>query len=173
MLNNYSANKGFMAYLYQPKYIIQGARRSPFYELSEEDIAGLKVDIEAIGADISIFEFNSKRVDGTGYIDALDIIAVRGNVLPDDYSSSKHPRDIMSKRAVLAHEYYGHRRHRGTDLFQGCWEDEYRASREAAELTPNLTTKERRHLILDAMERKREAGIIPEVDDFMRRVLYE
>lgn len=150
---------------------IDGMRKSSFYVLTEEDIGELLNDIRAIGADESVFRFNYDKVPGTGYIDAIDIIAVRGNVYPDTFSGSKHPRNIMSARAVLAHEYYGHRKNRGTDLEQGSWEDEYRASRTAAEVTPNLSDEERRHLVLDAMERKHEAGITPKPDEFMRRVL--
>ena len=151
---------------------VQGARKSPLYTLTESDIKMLKEDIRTIEADESVFRFNYDRVPGTGYIDVLDIVAVRGNVFPDTISGSKHPRDVMSTRAVLAHEYYGHRAHSGTDLPQGHWEDEYLASRIAAEVTPNLSNEERRHLVLDAIERKREAGIKFELDGFMRRCLY-
>lgn len=152
---------------------VNGARKSPFYMLTENDIGKLLDDIKFIEADVSVFRFNDDRVRGTGYIDAIDRVIIRGNVFPDTVSGSKHPRDIMSTRAVLAHEYYEHRVNRNTDLAQGCWEDEYRASRTAAEITPNLTDEERRHLVLDAIERKREAGIKVELDDFMRRILYD
>jgi len=151
---------------------VKGARRSPFYVLTESDIAGLLDDIRAIEADESVFIFNTDLVRGTSYIDAIDKIAVNGNVFPDSESGSTHPRDIMSARAVLAHEYYGHRANKGTALPQGHWEDEFRASRMAAEHTPNLTDEERRHLAMDAIERKREAGIDVELDEFLRRVLY-
>lgn len=140
--------------------------------LTKKDIEQLIEEIRTIKADISVFRFNCDFVRGTGYIDALDIIAVRGNIFPDTVSGSKHPRDIMSSRAVLAHEYYGHRANRGTNLPSGHWEDEYRASRTASEVTPNLTNEERLHLVLDAIERKREAGVTVEPDEFMRRVLY-
>ena len=152
--------------------VVDGARKSPLYILTKDDIESLVKDIKAIEADENVFKFNYEKTRGTGYIDALDIIAVKGNVLPDLTSGSKHPRDIMSSRAVLAHEYYGHRAFRGTDLPQGNWEDEYRASRTAAEITPNLTDEERTHLVLDAIERKREEGIKVELDYFMRRILY-
>jgi len=46
------------------------------------------------------------------------------------------------------------------------------ANRTAAEHTPNLTDEERRHLAMDAVERKREAGAEVELDEFLRRVLY-
>jgi len=151
--------------------VVNGTRKSPFYVLTEQDIAELLVDIRTIEADESIFEFNCDFVRGTSYIDTIDKIAVKGNVYPDKVSGSTHPRDIMSPRAVLAHEYYGHRTYRGTSLPPEHWEDEFRASRTAAEITPNLTDEERKHLVLDAIERKREAGIKVELDDFMRRIL--
>jgi len=152
---------------------VNGSRKSPYHDLSESEIESLKKDILSIDADLNIFVFNDDRANGTSYLDDIDVIVVRGNVLPDTSSGSAHPRDIMSARAVLAHEYYGHRKHRHTDLEPGDLEDEYRASRTAAEITPGLTTEERRHLVLDAMERKREMGVIPELDDFMRRILHE
>ena len=54
---------------------------------------------------------------------------------------------------------------------QGDWLDEYRASRTAAEKTPNLTDEERLHLVMDAIERKREAGIHPVLDEFEKKIL--
>ena len=35
------------------------------------------------------------------------LIYIKGDVLPD--LNSTHPRDLMSPKAVLAHEYYGHK----------------------------------------------------------------
>ena len=151
---------------------VNGNRKSPFHVLNDEEISILLEEAESIGIDTTVLRFNYDKVKGTSYIDALDEIAVKGNVLPDDYSGSKHPRDIMSSRAVLAHEYYGHRRHKDNPYPQGSWEDEYRASRIAAEITPNLTDEERRHLVLDALSRKEEAGVEHEKDEFERRILY-
>jgi len=127
---------------------VNGTRTSPFYLLTPKDILQLKKDIRLIRADESIFYYNDDRVRGTGYIDELDIIILKGNVLPDLDSGSTHPRDIMSARAVLAHEYYGHRAHRWTDLPRGHWKDEYRASRDAAEFAPGLSKIDRVHLVL-------------------------
>ena len=78
----------------------------------------------------------------------------------------------MRIRAVLAHEYYGHRENRGTPLPQGSWADEFRASYMAAKNTPNLTVEDIRHLILDALERAKEAGVTIRHNAFIRRVLY-
>ena len=79
----------------------------------------------------------------------------------------------MSARAVIAHEYYGHRAYRGTKLLHGSWNDEFRASYMAAKNAPNLSAEDRRYLILDALERAKEAGISIKTNDFIRRVLYE
>ena len=151
------------------KNMSNGMRRSVFHELSDPEIQSLKEDIRAIGADESKFVFNSG--EATSYSDKHDIVFVKGDVLPDP--SSTHPRDLLSSRAALAHEYYGHRTHRGTKLKNGSWNDEFRASYIAAKITPNLSTEERRYLILDALERAKEAGVTIKHNDYIRRMLYE
>ena len=151
---------------------VRGDRKSPHYVLTESDIILVKNEIKVIEADITIFHFNHPNFTGTCYSDKFDIINIAGNIFPDLISGSTHPRDIMSVRAVLAHEYYGHRLFRGTHLPIYFWEDEYRASRTAAEITPNLTDEERRHLVMDALERKREAGVEFVLDDFEKKTLY-
>ena len=114
------------------------------------------------------FVFNIGR--RTGYDDVLDEIRVKGDVLPDE--NSNHPRDKMSARAALAHEYYGHRANRGTQLANGAWNDEFRASYMAAKNCPNLTDEDRYYLIADALERAKEAGVTVKYNDFIRRILY-
>jgi hypothetical protein len=145
-----------------------GLRRSPFIELTDENIASIKKEIRAIEADEKIFVFNEGLY--TSYTDSIDQIDVMGDIFPDE--SSCHPRDIMSIRAVLAHEYYGHRANKGTPLPQGSWADEFRASYMAAKNAPNLTDDDTRHLILDALERAKEAGVNIRQNAFIRRVLY-
>ena len=78
----------------------------------------------------------------------------------------------MSVRAVLAHEYYGHRPNRGTALPRNIWNDEFRASYLASKIAPNLTSEDRLHLVLDAVERAREAGVVIKRNQYMRRVIY-
>ena len=78
----------------------------------------------------------------------------------------------MSQRAVLAHEYYGHRANRGTILPKGSWNDEFRASYMAEKNCPNLSEEDRRYLILDALERAKENGISIKHNDFIRGCLY-
>ncbi len=145
-----------------------GLRKPNTHILSEVEIKELKNDISAIGADEKVFRFNQGRY--TGYNDLLDKINVKGDVLPD--KNSQHPRDLMSSRAVLAHEYYGHRAYRGTSLHKGSWNDEFRASYMAAKNAPNLTDEDRRYLILDALERAKEKGVSIKHNGFIRRILY-
>jgi hypothetical protein len=145
-----------------------GMRTSPYHILTESEIETLNKDIKAIGADKSIFKFN--KGTRTGYDDITDEIFVKGDVLPD--LNSTHPRDLMSSRAALAHEYYGHRANRGTKLPKGAWNDEFRASYMAAKNCPNLTDEDRRYLILDALERAKEKGVTIQHNEFIRKTLY-
>ena len=143
-------------------------RTSPSHVLSNDEILDLKNDIKSIDADETVFKFNSGM--RTGYDDVRDEIRVKGDVIPD--SSSNHPRDRMSSRAVLAHEYYGHRANRGTKLPKGAWNDEFRASYMAAKNCPSLNEDDRRYLILDTLERAKESGVTIKNNDFIRKVLY-
>ena len=145
-----------------------GMRTPPTHILNEQEIESIKSDIKTIGADEKVFRFNSGRY--TGYNDDGDFINIRGDILPD--KNSKHPRDVMSQRAVIAHEYYGHRVHRGTKLPKGSWNDEFRASYSAAKNCPNLSDEDRRYLVLDALERAKEKGVAIKYNKFIRRVLY-
>ena len=145
-----------------------GLRKPRTHILTKNEINALKEDISIIEADENVFRFNMGRY--TGYNDKLDKINVKGDVLPD--MNSQHPRDLMSSRAVLAHEYYGHKAYRGTKLPNGSWNDEFRASYMAAKNTPNLTDDDRQFLVLDALERAKEKGISIKYNDFIRRILY-
>ena len=104
------------------------------------------------------------------------------NVFPDDKYGSTHPRDLMSVGAVLAHEYYGHRPYREeylSDMEKGddfhttpIWQDECRASINAAKIAQNLTERDKSNLVLDAIYRAKEFGHLIEMDDFMKEVVY-
>ena len=120
-----------------------------------------------MGGDTSMLRFNSGR--RTGYVDEKDIIRVRGDVMPA--MSGTHPRSIMSSRAALGHEL-GHRAHRGAKLTPGAWNDEFRASYWGAKKAPGLSPDERAHLILDAVERAREAGVSIKWNQVMRSIVY-
>jgi len=145
-----------------------GLRRSPFYVLNDDEIEFIKSEIQAIKADVEVFHFNEGLF--TQYVDESDVILINGNIFPDVHSL--HPRDIMSVRAVLAHEYYGHRAFRGTSAEPQSWNDEFRASYSAAKNAPNLSDEDRRYLVLDALERTKEAGIKIKSNSFIRSVLY-
>ena len=86
-----------------------GLRGSASREIDKTEIENIKKQIIDIHADLSVFRFNSGV--HTSYVDDYDIINIRGDIFPDN--SSTHPRDLMSEKAVLAHEYYGHRANRG------------------------------------------------------------
>ena len=147
-----------------------GLRRSPLNILSKREIEHLKQEIKAICADDNVFVFN--EYFKTGFRDDYNIISVSGDVMPDISSGSIHPRDLMSERAVIAHEYYGHYKYAPSQFDVGDWRDEFRASYMAAKNTPNLTDEDRRYLVLDAIERAKEMGVTIKYNDFMRRVLY-
>lgn len=146
-----------------------GLRRSALFPLTDEEKSHLMDEIKAIGADPSVFVFRDGI--GSGYSDERDTVFLSANIFPSN-DNSMHPRDRMSERAAIAHEYYGHRANRNTKLEQGVWNDEFRASYMAAKNCPNLSDEDRYYLILDALERAKEAGVSIRYNDFIRSVLY-
>lgn len=173
-----------MEVLSDEKRTVAGNRRSPFYILSDEDINLIEKEIIAINADLKDFVFNSEYTRGTCFLASDGKVHVKGNIFPDEFSD--HPRDRLSVRAVLAHEYYGHRPYRQQYLKQDSdtspdslnkmmsmvWADEFRASYIAAKNAPNLSTSDRSLLIQDALSRAEEAGVAIKYNDFIRRTLY-
>jgi len=147
---------------------VNGYRQSRHNVLTEKDVEHLLGEIDAIGADRSVFRFNEGYT--TTFSDKKGVIYVKGNVYPD--LNSKHPRDLMSERAVLAHEYYGHYKFFRSKFKAGDWRDEMRASYIAALKAPNLSDEDRAYLMLDAYERAREAGIILEYSKKAREIIY-
>ncbi len=159
-----------------------------YRKLSKEPLTDseIKMVIEAaksIDIPEDILVFNDERylnsVNGTCYNFMDDKIYITQNVFPDVYYSN-HPRDQLSIRAVLAHEYYGHRPFREeyiSDYESGnetkiYWEDEARASIQAAKFAPNLTQLERAMLINEARHRAYEFSQNLELDDYMKNMLY-
>lgn len=152
--------------------------------LSKEEIEFVRQEIRWIEADESVFVFNDEdHIDkSTCYNFVNDRIYVTRNIFPDTNYGSTHPRDLMSVRAVLAHEYYGHRSFRQeylADYYRGdstyttsLWQDECRASITAARITPNLTDQDRCKLVMDAVYRAEEANHQIKMDAFMKEVLY-
>lgn len=149
--------------------------------LTESEISIVKQAITEIEADQNVFVFNDPdHLSNTCYNSSDDIIYIGRNIFPDTKYGSTHPRDMMSIRAVLAHEYYGHRTYRDEyleDLFSSRtttpeWQDECRASITAAKIAPGLTQMDRYHLVQDAVKRAEEYGQWIKTDEFMKEVLY-
>lgn len=161
-----------------------GMRDTSKTPLSESEIMFVKSEIDRIGADRSVFIFNDEEhiMLSTCYNFVEDKIYVTRNVFPDEKYGSTHPRGLMSVRAVLAHEYYGHRPYRDEymyDMERGddfhtipIWQDECRASISAAKTACNLTQIDKSYLVMDAIYRAKEFGHLIEMDDFMKEVIY-
>lgn len=161
-----------------------GMRDTSKTPLSESEIEYVKSEIQRIGADLSVFVFNDEEhlSASTCYNFVEDKIYITRNVFPDEKYGSTHPRDLMSVRAVLAHEYFGHRTYRDeylSDMEHGddyhttpIWQDECRASINAAKTAANLTDRDKSNLVMDAIYRAKEFGHLIEMDDFMKEVVY-
>lgn len=166
------------------KNMAKGMRDMSRTPLTNEEIVFVKLEIQQIGADENIFVFNDEEHIplSTCYNFIEDRIYITRNVFPDTKYGSIHPRDLMSVRAVLAHEYYGHRTYREeymADYIKSpnfhtteIWKDECRASITAAKITPNLTEKDKSNLVMDAIYRAQEYNHRIEMDDFMKEVVY-
>lgn len=166
------------------KDMANGMRNTSKTPLTDDEIAFVKMEIQRIGADESIFIFNDEEhlASSTCYNFIEDRIYVTRNVFPDDRYGSTHPRDLMSVGAVLAHEYFGHRPYRDEyldDYDKGdsyhttpYWQDECRASINAAKSAQNLTEKDKSDLVMDAIYRAQENGHLIEMDNFMKEVVY-
>lgn len=89
-----------------------GWRTPGSHILTDDEINMVIHEIKAINADPNVFVFNDENHRNTCYNDIQDKIYIRGDILPDLRYASNITRDLMSVRAVLAHEYYGHRPHR-------------------------------------------------------------
>jgi hypothetical protein len=153
-----------------PRGARTGYRRSPFIDLSPEEVDQIKREFSEIGGDPTTLRFNTGG--STGYLDGDREIQVSGDVFPSGPPDPLQPNGTMTSRAVLAHELGHHHYDVGEDhpdyLPPGVPEDEMRASRWAAEHVPGLTDEERRFLILDAQNR----GAPLPSDPFVRRMLY-
>ena len=145
-----------------------GLRKPVSHILTDVEIEQLKKAAESIGIPLETLVFNQGTQ--TGFRDRTELIYIRGDVLPDE--NSLIPRDRMTARAVLAHEYYGHYKRHPSPYDPGDPQDEYWASRNAAIYTPNLTDEERAQLMIDAYERLKEAGQFKGYDETARRVIY-
>ena len=145
-----------------------GLRTSPFYILTKKEIESIKRDAKELDIPENILRFN--QGNQTGFLDKNMKINVRGDILPD--KSSNIVRDILSQKAVLAHEYYGHYKNHPSQFRIGDWRDEFRESYCAAINAPNLSGEERRLLMLDAYDRAREANVSIRYNKKARRLIY-
>lgn len=150
--------------------------------LTDGEINFLKGEIDLIDADQKVFVFNDKdHINGTTcYNFERDIIYITRNLFPDYKTGSTHPRDLLTPRAVITHEYYGHRPERERYLKE-CngeiedlpfWKDEAYASINAAFNTPNLIQLERATLLNEAFYRAKEVYQEIVLTDDMNEILY-
>lgn len=145
-----------------------GLRQSPLINLDDEQISRIKQEAAEIEIPINVLSFNTGHK--TGYVDDLNIIRIRNDINPDE--AGRTARDLMSSRAVLAHEYYGHFMHAPSKYEAGDWRDEFEASYYAAVNAPNLTDEERAMLMTDAYDRALEAGQTLEKTQEALKILY-
>lgn len=146
-----------------------GQRRSIFQTITDDEKE--QIISEATLLNIPKDRIEIKEGTTTHYSDFYDKIFIGPDVFPSD-DNSVHNRDNLSLRAVLAHEYYGHRRFRNTTVKPGSWNDEFRASYFAALEAPKLTQKDRQMLMRDAIDRATEAGVKIKITETIRRLLY-
>ena len=132
-----SAERGIIK---SERNMANGLRTSPLHILTDSEISEIKTAASEIEIPENVLRFNEGT--RTGFRDSYKIIYIRGDVLPD--INSIHNRDLMSSRAVLAHEYYGHFLNYPSNFPADDWRDEFRASYDAAIKTPNLTDEEKK-----------------------------
>jgi RHS repeat-associated protein len=152
----------------------RGLRRSAMNILSESDIAFLKNEARAIEIPEDFIENNMRFNEGSssGYVDRLNIIRVRGDIFPTDDPRATSANALLSPRAALAHEYYGHQTASGTTVLQGAWNDEFRASFRAAKSAPGLSDEDRMMLTQDALDRASDAGVSVTRTETIRKLLF-
>lgn len=150
-----------------------GQRRSIFTELTPRDKRLVRKAAKQLNIPTDIFYYPAPGtgVYQTGYYADFDKIVIAPDVFPSDDGSVIN-RDVMTMRAVLAHEYYGHYHFRNTRLPMGDARDEIRASYYAAIHAPNLSKVERMQLMQDVLDRASEKGIILNRTKKMKEILY-
>ena len=145
-----------------------GMRKSPFNVLDDEQISRINQYADELKIPRNVLSYNTGFQ--TGFSDRKKIINIRGDILPD--RTSNNNRDLLSERAVLAHEYYGHMRHDPSTFEVGNWRDEFRASYSAAINAPGLSDEERMMLMIDAYDRAKEAGVPVKYNKKAREIIY-
>ena len=167
---DYSTSFNDGEYLNNARYI-NGRRyyRSHYLDKNEQHLIrelACSIGIDAYGEDYDKLIFNEHRITAYhGDFEDDDFISIVGEIYPDTHST--HPTDLLTIRAVLAHEWYGHRANKSTHLPPGHWMDEYRASLLASRDTPGLEEFERIQLMADAKTKALYAGFKVDPDTFM------
>lgn len=145
-----------------------GMRKSPLNILDDKQIERINQYADELQIPRNVLSYNTGFQ--TGFSDRKKVINIRGDIFPD--KTSYNNRDLLSERAVLAHEYYGHMKHDPSNFEVGDWRDEFRASYSAAINAPGLSDEERRMLMLDAYDRAKEAGISAKYNKKARKLIY-
>lgn len=151
------------------RYMANGMRKSPFNNLDDKQIEQINQYAEELNIPRNVLSYNTGYQ--TGFSDRKKIINIRGDIFPDKTSNNNN-RDLLSERAVLAHEYYGHMKHDPSNFDVGDWRDEFRASYSASINAPGLSEEERRMLMIDAYDRAKEAGIPVRYNKKAREIIY-
>lgn len=145
-----------------------GPRRGALRIVTEVEKLQIKREAESIGVPVNLLSFNTGKK--TSFDEMTGLINVRGDVFPSEYALNKD--SILSSKAVLAHEYYGHYRMYPSRFGFDDWRDEFQASYRAAIDTPNLSDTDRRLLMLDAYDRAKRAGVTVRYNDIARKIIY-
>ena len=159
-----SKNRGII----DSRNMANGMRKSPFNILDDEQIDMINSYADELKIPREILRYNVGTQ--TGFVDGGKFINIRGDIFPD--INSNNNRDLLSEKAVLAHEYYGHMKHDPSQFRIGDWRDEFRASYSAAINAPGLSDSERRMLMLDAYDRAKEAGVAVKYNEKARKIIY-
>lgn len=145
-----------------------GPRRGRLTVITSEEEQLIREYAKELGIPENILTFNTG--DSTCFSDISGMIHIRGDIFPSSFA--ENPASILNARCALAHEYYGHYLHYPSKFRPGDWRDEFQASYFAAINTPNLTSEERRLLMIDAYERARNAGVTVELNPTARRMIH-
>jgi len=156
--------------------------RMPAYNLVDGADMDLVVsEAKSIGIEPDYLRFNSSGANGTSYDPTDDIVDIKGDVFPR--LTEAHPRARMSIRAVLAHEFYGHRPNRAQYLWElennipfelDEWQDEFRASYNASKADIDLSVADRACLHDDAISRAEEKQAYGKLEKLLKELdIYE
>ena len=148
--------------------------------LSPEEIRIIRKGIEKINADKHIFIFNNSMHKNLCYAASEDRIYVGRNIFPNPQYAFADPRARMSIPTFLAHMYYGHRPFRNEyleDEKNGMvrlpkWQDEVRASINAAKIAPGIIKRDQYFLLQDAFHIANENGFDIVMGNFMKKVFF-